>query len=408
MRALVLLLAAWVAMPAYANGTRLGFVRASNAAKTAGAKTFSVTPPSGSTWFVAHSCYYNDNSKQDPTSVSLGGQTATNRASAGNSSTVYSAIYTGAVSGTGSQTFAYTMPATGTFFALAWGIDFYDGTPTFGAAAAASAASPGPATTSALTNQVGDLILSSYCTKDNFGSAPNAGVGQTKLDETDDTVSLVYYGLTTETGSGTPDAQSIGFGGSANQPAIASVVVSLGAVFSCPGARQCITLTSVASSSPVDTFNASVSPDIVAGDIEIVPLVTTPGNIALVPSSDGNFSYVGGVGSQSAAVTFWDTSAGAMHADTLQWYDNNSAPFPAQAPVSVVYRVPLNVPMTPVTVTGLCSDNDADALTYTVVDPLPTGLVYSSGVLSGTATVAGTYTITFRCTDVAGNQTDFQ
>jgi hypothetical protein len=311
---------------------------------------------------------------------------------------------------------AYTVPATGIFFAMGVEIEFRDGSLAIGDSDAVEAASPGPASTKALANANGSEILSAYATKDNFGSPPTPGSGQSKLDEVDDTSGQVYFGFTSETGTGTGDVQSIGLGGTANIPVIASIVLTAAAGPTIPTGYQAVVLSSIATGSPVDTFNASASPDIAVGDYMIGPMLTTPSACTLSLQANGQVSYQTAFGDtsgfcdtlrQSAMITFWDTSAGGTHADTLAWWDNNRSPAPANASGTVVFRVPLNAPMAPQSLVGLCNDADADVMTYTSVTTLPTGLSISANVLSGTATSRGTSPVTFRCTDVAGAATDF-
>jgi hypothetical protein len=213
----------------------LGSVRLSNQAHASGANTSSsFTLTAGTTTILANVCYYNDtgpDSTTKATSVTIGGGSASFIVGAGTSSSLYADLFkvtSGFSTGAG-QTVSYTLSATGTYSVVEIALDFYDGTPTFGASAAAAAASPGPATTSSIANSNGDLILSGYCTKDDFGSAPTAGTGQSKNSETDDTTGHVYYGFTTETVTGASDAQSIGAGMTANIPAIASTVVTVAA-----------------------------------------------------------------------------------------------------------------------------------------------------------------------------------
>lgn len=213
-------------------------IRSSNVAHTSGAQSISISIPTGATSALIGFCYYNDTGPESavrPSSVSLDGQSATYIAGAGTSvspSTLFTGIYKATGFSTGaSKTLAYTLPATGIFFAMSIGVEFRDGTATFGttgaaSAAASSAASPGPASTSGINNTSGDELLAFYCTKDNFGSPPTAGTGQSKLDETDDTTGLDYYGFTTEAATGSADVQTIGAGGTANLPSIAAVAVT--------------------------------------------------------------------------------------------------------------------------------------------------------------------------------------
>jgi hypothetical protein len=396
-------------------------VRSSNVAHTAGAQSFSVSIPPGATEAIIEFYYYNDTSKQDPASVSLDGIGATNRASAGFTNSLYIAIYTVSGFSTGSgKVLSYTVPSIGIFFAMGVGIEFRNGSIALGASDAASSGGSGPASTSALSNSSGDEILSAYASKENGSISPVPGSGQSKLDEVDDSSGVVIYGFTTETGTGTPDIQTIGAdigsGPTGNIPAIASIVLHPAAGPTIPPGSQAVVLTSIATGSPVETFNATVSPDIAPGDYMIGPMLTTPSGCTLSLSVDGNLSYqpvLGDVSNncdtvrQSATITFWDTSVGGTHADTMIWWDNNRSPAPANAPGSVVFKVPLNSPMTPTSLIGLCTDADGDTLTYTSVTALPANLVISNNVLSGTATTRAITPVTFRCTDIAGAATDF-
>jgi len=169
--------------------------------------------------------------------------------------------------------------------------------------------------------------------------------------------------------------------------------------------------TSIATGSVIDTLNASISPDIAIGDIPICDLLTTPSSYPLTIGADGNFSYAasGDSARQYWNCTFYDVSVSGTHASDLDAYNNNLAPFATATEVK--YYVPLNSPMTPVDLADpdnpLCGDGDLDALTYTSVDALPTGLSIVNNVLQGTATSRGQTVVTFRCTDVAGEATDF-
>jgi hypothetical protein len=302
----------------------------------------------------------------------------------------------------------------GNWFSLNFGGEYRDGTATYAVHdQAQTLGGPVTAQTSSLANVNGSEIISAYCVNRDLGTgSPTVGSGQTKLDETDDGV-IAYYGFTTETGTGSGDVQSV----TGRTPSIVSVVVNPAGP-TIPSGYQGVILTSIAVGSVIDTFNSSVSPDIAIGDYVIAPLVTTPDSCVLIPNVDGSFQELPpqlgvttgpcSVSRQSATITFWDTSQGALHADTLIWYENNHIPIPAQAPQSIVYRIPLNSPMTPVSLTGQCTDGDGDTLTYTSTSTLPTGLSITNNVLSGTATSAGTSILTFRCTDIAGDFSEYE
>jgi len=186
-----------------------------------------------------------------------------------------------------------------------------------------------------------------------------------------------------------------------------------GVCSSIPSGKQALCpsgYTSIASGSVIDTLNASISPDIAVGDIPICDLVTSPSGYALTIGADGNFSYAASndPSKQTWNCTFYDLSATATHASDLDAANNNSNPFARGEEHSVRYYLAEDVPMTPVTLEDLCDDQDVgETISYTSVDPLPTGLTIVDGVLSGTPTTAGSTVVTFRCTDDAGASTDF-
>jgi hypothetical protein len=174
-------------------------------------------------------------------------------------------------------------------------------------------------------------------------------------------------------------------------------------VINCPSG-----LTSIGTGSPIDTLNASITPDIAAGDIPTCDSVTTPGSFAATIGLDGNISYSGDSSRQYLNCTFYDLSVGGIHADDLDFWANNLPPIPPE-PNSLTFFVPLNSAMTPVDLTPYCTDPEGDAITVTNVDSLPTGLSISSSTLQGTATVrAKTLNIQLKCTDITGDSVTWQ
>lgn len=199
-----------------------------------------------------------------------------------------------------------------------------------------------------------------------------------------------------------------------------SVASILDECLDAPSGKQIINcptgLTSIGAGSPVEAFNAVVTPDAAIGDILVCDAATTPGAYALTVSVAGQFSYSGDASKQFANCLVYDTSVGAYHAEDIDWYANNQAPA-ASTGQPFRFYAPLNAPMTPVNLTALqlCIDPDdaPEDLTYEAVDPLPTGLaitfVTDHWELGGTATQAGAFlNQTWRCTDPAGEATDFQ
>lgn len=228
---LVLVVAAIHITPAEA-ARDIPATRQSNQPHASGANTSSAFTIPTSTDALIHLCYYNDTGPEAtvrPTSVSLNGTAATLITSAGATSSLFSALYKASGYATGaSKTLSYTLSGTGTYTVVEVSIEYRDGSPTIGTTGAGSAASdvqnsPGPASTSGINNSAGSEIVAAYCSKDNFGSPPTMGTGQSKLDETDDMTGLVYYGFTTEAGTGSADVQTVGAGGTANLPVISAV-----------------------------------------------------------------------------------------------------------------------------------------------------------------------------------------
>ena len=91
-------------------------------------------------------------------------------------------------------------------------------------------------------------------------------------------------------------------------------------VVNCPSG-----LTSIHANSPINGFNAVVTPDIVAGDIMVADSTTDLGD-ALTWTATGLYSYDGNSARRKFSGTFYDNSAKAMHADTMQVCVNNQLP----------------------------------------------------------------------------------
>jgi hypothetical protein len=169
-------------------------------------------------------------------------------------------------------------------------------------------------------------------------------------------------------------------------------------------------LTSIDGGSPIVTFNSTVTPDIAVGDIPVVDLTTTPGGCDLTPTATGLYSYPGSCGpnAQYHDWTFYDLSAGAMHADTMRAWTNNTAP---QASVSVInLEVVEGAAVASITYADLVTDPDGQAITCTTQDTgtgtgegkRPAGTTTTSGVFDGTYTTAGSGSFGMSCADPAG------
>jgi beta-lactam-binding protein with PASTA domain len=172
-------------------------IRLTNQTHSSGAKTASVSIPTGTTNAIIAFYFESTNSNQAPTSVSLDGQSATKQVSAEVSGQMDIATYTvsGFATGAG-KTLAYTNGTGYTVLDVA--IEFYDSTPTYGANTEDWCTSCGTLTSSALANTSGDNVLCPYAFNGS-GSVSGVGAGQTKLDET---TGASIYGFTTKAGAG--------------------------------------------------------------------------------------------------------------------------------------------------------------------------------------------------------------
>lgn len=307
-------------------------IRSSNVTYTAGAHSISVSVPAGTTSALIGFCYYNDTGPESSvrmSSVSLDGQAAqyiTGAGTASSPTTTFTGLYKVTGFGTGAgKTLSYTVPATGTDFAMSIGVEFRDGSLTFGttgaaSAAASSQASPGPASTSGINNTAGDEFVAFYCTKDDFGSPPAVGTGQTKEDETDDTTGRVYYGFSTEPATGAADVQTIGAGGTANLPSIAAVAVTTTVNVSFTVAPVYATVSNTAISA---TFTASMAA------LTYECALYAPG--ATAPTAA---QILAGTGAHSAVISGSTTGSSESHNMTA----SDSPTFPMYDPYCVLYN----------------------------------------------------------------------
>jgi hypothetical protein len=194
--------------------------RATGLTTSTGVHSGTVSIPSGAVEAVVAFCYYNVASAADPISVTLDGQTATFIASQAVNTTDNVAIYKVKNFSTGaSKTLSWNNNSGSAYSVLEAAIEYRDKALTYGASGAAGTGStPGTATTSSLANSSGDIILSAYSV--DVTTISGFGSGQSNLDQTDDATGNLSYGFTTETGTGSSDAQAV----TGNHAAIASVV----------------------------------------------------------------------------------------------------------------------------------------------------------------------------------------
>lgn len=175
-----------------------------------------------------------------------------------------------------------------------------------------------------------------------------------------------------------------------------------------PSGKQYVTLASISATSWCTDFNALATPDIAAVDILKIDLATSPSAFTWTQGTDCDGSYTGDASRQSLTYDVYDASVGAyMTGGPGTIWFNNLPPFVPAASENLIFTFPLNVPITPIDLTALCEDPEADAITVTAVDALPTGLSVVASTLQGTPTVGGIYSsVTFRCTDAPGDSVD--
>lgn len=152
-------------------------------------------------------------------------------------------------------------------------------------------------------------------------------------------------------------------------------------IINCPSG-----LTSIHANSPINDFNSSVTPDIVAGDIMVADSTTDLGD-ALTWTATGLYSYDGNSARRKFSANFYDLSAGANHADTLQVCVNNAAPV-----ASVAYYDAVLVKDHPFTAIDFCAMfSDADDATLTCTSD-ETGTGTGAGTRpAGTTMTAGVF-----------------
>ncbi len=182
-------------------------IRLSSQSTSSGAKSTSVSIPSGTTNAIISFQFGGVNSNAAPTSVTLDGQSATKKVSGETAGQMMIAVYTVSGLSTGAgKTFAYTNGSGYTVLDI--GIEFRDGTPSYGATDTDNCNGCGSLTTNSLANSNGNEFLCAYSA--NGGTLSGVGSGQSTLD---DTSGGSDYGFTTKTTTGTSTMSSFTISG---------------------------------------------------------------------------------------------------------------------------------------------------------------------------------------------------
>jgi hypothetical protein len=147
----------------------------------------------------------------------------------------------------------------------------------------------------------------------------------------------------------------------------------------------------IAMASQIAALNASIAPDLATGDVVIWEAVSTPGGYAVTITDDGyiDIDVMFDTSKQQFNAYFQDISVGGLHADDLDYFLNNGAPF-APAPDQAMWLV--DAAITPIDLSLLFGDPDDDTLVFTQdatgsCGAFPTGISLTDGVISGTPTV---------------------
>ena len=146
-----------------------------------------------------------------------------------------------------------------------------------------------------------------------------------------------------------------------------SVVSSLGSqvdeYLTAPTGYQYVTLASIGTGSPCESFNTAVNPDLVAGDIIAPPTTVSPSGATLTVGTDCQYSYpddpARALALNGAA---YDVSAAGYHASDIDAVFNDPD-VSCSAPIEQVIVV--DAAMTGIDLDNSCSHPLGDTLTYT-------------------------------------------
>ena len=150
------------------------------------------------------------------------------------------------------------------------------------------------------------------------------------------------------------------------------------------------------------------TPPVENGDMIVCDLLSSPDQYPITMNADGTFVVAvnGNTARQSFASDVSDLSAHALYGQFTTWVNNR---IPVQ--VSGINYPPmvLALPITALDLAAFIQDPEGDAIVFSIApgsDPIPPGLAFSAGVISGTPTQAVTASMIFRATDITGDYLD--
>lgn len=178
-----------------------------------------------------------------------------------------------------------------------------------------------------------------------------------------------------------------------------SVVALVDEFLDPPAGKQFQTLGTVSGTSPL----AGASPAVASGDIWVLDTVSIEDGYTITPTNTGDYSMDrgGDTSRQSFEHDVYDVSLAAYYGEGTVYDGNNPPNFTGGEPFfnGTVYKKDTN--QGTIDISPSWSDVEGDSITFDVsAGALPTDWsLASNGQITGTPTVYGTYTPTFRATD---------
>lgn len=197
---------------------------------------------------------------------------------------------------------------------------------------------------------------------------------------------------------------------------IDSTLTTLASQLLTPPTGQQYVIAAVPWSGSAASVFANASPAVANGDVWMAPLISTPSSYALTQDADGTFQIAtaGDHSRQQFISNVFDVSADSWFG-LFTTYVNDQIPVCTGLPSSLggppgTLAVQTGVAITSIDWNTLFTDGENDALTISLspssINTIPSALTLTSGVLAGSITSAGSSSLTFRATDIAGEHTD--
>lgn len=202
--------------------------------------------------------------------------------------------------------------------------------------------------------------------------------------------------------------RGFGIDGTTNNLLLRDYSVAGGLPFPAPAGKQYITVAGLPWPGGQYSVLQDASPPAVNGDIIIADINSAPDIYTVTVNADGTFSVA--VGGDSARESFvcdlYRNATGLTDGVFTTWVNNHR---PQQVALLLPVTLDTNLPMQAVNLNNLITDIDGDTLTYSIsAGALPNGITLNGSIVSGSTDQVGTFTPTFRATDLTGEYSDFQ